>query len=238
VKEVFEPKSATTAERFDALKTLRNAGLYGGVMATPMIPGIGDTYENMRALAKEAKQANAEFILFSGMTLKPGRQKDLFMRVVKRRFPDKYDYLYRLYAKDDRYGHADYTVKQVRSMLRGYEVCKEIGISDRTVRHQIPYEPDMNNRVLGAILDILFYQSYLLGFGRPKSKPLYELAARLERGCPDLVRLRDDGLLKETLLVDDGLLSTVLEIMDKGTCELMVKTHEMIQEVIEKSHIK
>ena len=91
VKKVFEPKSSTTQERFDALKQIRDAGLFGGVMGTPLIPGIGDTYENMRALARMAKDAHAEFILFGGMTLKPGRQKDHFLRVVKSQFPEHHE---------------------------------------------------------------------------------------------------------------------------------------------------
>jgi len=79
-KAIFEPKSSATWERFDALKEIRKAGLYGGVMGVPIIPTIGDTYENMLGLAKAAKQVNAEFILFAGMTMKPGRQKDSFFR--------------------------------------------------------------------------------------------------------------------------------------------------------------
>ncbi|MFW9920575.1 MAG: radical SAM protein, partial [Candidatus Thorarchaeota archaeon] len=152
IKKVFEPKSSSTQQRFDALREIRNTGLFGGVMGTPLIPGIGDTYENMRALAKMAKEAHAEFILFGGMTLKPGRQKELFLRVIKSQFPEHHEYLTRLYANNDKYGGPDYRVKTVRSMLRGYEVCREVGISDRSVRHRLPYEYEMNTLVLGKIL--------------------------------------------------------------------------------------
>ncbi len=234
VKKVFEPKSSTTQERFDALKIIREAGLFGGVMGTPLIPGIGDTYENMRALARMAKDAHAEFILFGGMTLKPGRQKDHFLRVVKNQFPEHHEYLTRLYANNDRYGQPDYMVKTVRSMLRGYEVCREVGISDRSVRHRLPHEHEMNNIVLGKILDILFYQTYLLGFSRSKSRPYYDLAARIERGVEDLNLLREDESLQERLLLSDELLTTVEQIMDTGRCDRLTWIHVRIQEEIEK----
>jgi len=235
VKKVFEPKSSSTQERFDALKTIRNAGLYGGVMGTPLIPGIGDTYENMRTLAKMAKDAHAEFILFGGMTLKPGRQKDHFLRVVKSQFPEHHEYLTRLYANNDRYGAPDYKVKTVRSMLRGYEVCKEVGISDRSIRHKLPYEHEMNNIVLGKILDILFYQTYLLGFSRSRSRPYYDLAVRIERGVEDLNLLREEDSLQGRLVLSDELITTVEQIMDTGNCDRLAWIHERIQEEIEKS---
>lgn len=235
VKKVFEPKSSSTEERFHALRQIRSAGLFGGVMATPLIPGIGDTYENMRALARMAKDAHAEFILFGGMTLKPGRQKELFLRVVRSQFPEHHEYLTRLYAINDRYGQPDYSVKAVRSMLRGYEVCKEVGISDRSVRHRLPYEHEMNNIVLGKILDILFYQTYLLGFSRSKNRPYYDLAARLEYGVENLILLREEESLQGRLVLSDGLLITVEQIMDTGSCDRLTWIHDRIQEEIEKS---
>ncbi|MFW9955460.1 MAG: radical SAM protein [Candidatus Thorarchaeota archaeon] len=237
VKSAFEPKSATTEERFQALKKLRSLGFFGGVMATPLIPGIGDNYENMRALAKEAKRANAEFIVFGGMTLKPGRQKDLFLRVVKHKFPEHLDFITRIYALNNKYGNPDYSVKKVRSMLRGYEVCKEVGISDRSVRHKIPFEHDVNNLVLGKILDILFYQRYLLGMRKSELQPHSDLAIRLERGVENLNELRDNGNLQSRLLVDDELLSQITQIMDTGSCDKLAKIHEMIQEQVEMQRV-
>lgn len=238
VKRVFEPKSSSSEERFDSLKQIREVGLFGGVMATPLIPGIGDTYENMTALAKAAKDAKAEFILFGGMTLKPGRQKELFLRVVKHKFPEHLDRLTSLYANNDKYGQPDYSKKQVRSMLRGYEVCRKVGISDRSVRHKIPYEHDINNLVLGKVLDILFYQTYLLGFGRSANRPYYELAAQLERGVDDLKRLRDGHCLQERLKLDNERHDDVIQIMETGACDRLRKIHEKIQQLIEEQQHK
>lgn len=233
VKRVFEPKSSASEERFDSLRRIREAGLFGGVMATPLIPGIGDTYENMTALAKAAKDAKAEFILFGGMTLKPGRQKELFLRVIKHKFPEHLDRLTSLYANNDKYGQPDYSKKQVRSMLRGYEVCKKVGISDRSVRHRIPYEHDINNLVLGKILDILFYQTYLLGLSRTANRPYCDLAARLERGVEDLHLLRDEDSLQGRLIIDSERLIDVTQIMETGKCDRLTRIHTRIEELIE-----
>ncbi len=232
VQRIFEPRASTTSERYKALKKVRKKGLFGGVMATPIIPDIGDTYENMRGLAKEAKRAGAQFILWGGMTLKPGRQKAHFLNVIKRKFPKKLELLERIFRKNHPYGHPDYNELPVNIMLRGYEICKDVGISDRTIRHKLSNEPEANNQVLGALLDIAFRQTYLLGMNWNKSTPYRELALRIEKGIDDLNKLREEGDLAERLMVDSALLSTVEEILDTGSCQVLNDIHIRLDELI------
>jgi len=227
-KSVLEPNSASTSERFEALKEVRKAGLFGGVMAVPLIPGIGDTYENITSLAKEAKQSGAESIVFGGLTLKPGRQKEYFLNAVKKHFPDQYDLLTRIYSKNDKYGRPDHTQKPVSVMIRGHRVCEEVGISDRSVRHRMPGEFDSNNRVLGVLLDIVFYQVYALGRPWNKSRRYHELATTLEQGVGELTRLRKEGVLEERLHVDAEMASAVEDILDRGTCQDLEEIERML----------
>lgn len=42
-KEIFEPHSNSSFQRFKTLKSVRNNKLHGGVMFMPILPGIGDT---------------------------------------------------------------------------------------------------------------------------------------------------------------------------------------------------
>jgi len=235
VQRIFEPRASTTSKRYSALKKVRKEGLFSGVMATPIIPGIGDTYENMRGLAKEAKRASAQFILWGGMTLKPGRQKAHFMNVIRKRFPEKLELLERIFRKNHPYGHADYNEVPVNIMLRGYEVCKDVGIGDRTIRHRLPNEPEANNQVLGALLDIAFRQTYLLGMSWNKSISYRELALRIEKGVDDLNKMREEGELAERLMIDTQLLSTVEEILDTGSCQVLDDIHIRLDELVSRS---
>ncbi len=237
VKHVFEPKSSTTEERFEALKEVRKRGLFGGVMATPILPGIGNTDENMRALAKEAKRVGAQYILFAGMTLKPGRQKEHFLTVVKKNFPDQYEYIREIYAKNDKYGHADYRKIPFRSMIRGYKICKEVGISPRTIRHNLPFEHEINTKVLGGLLDIVFYQRYLLGLPWSKSKPFQEVAIRIEKGVENLKELHEHDALRGRLLLDDTTQPIVEQIMDRDSCDHLVWVEDKIKELIERLNL-
>jgi DNA repair photolyase len=217
-KRIFEPNSSETSERFDALKVIRKAGLFGGVMATPIIPGIGDTEENMRGLATDAKRVGAEFIQFAGMTLKPGRQKEHFLRIVKEHFPEQLELLESIYANNDRYGSPIRERLPVNVMLRGRRICQEAGIRDRSVRHTVSSEPEANRRVLQVLLDIVFYQSFALGMRWTQSKPYQQLAATIEAGVENLQNLRRENRLAERLETTPEMVRVVEEILDHGSC--------------------
>ena len=225
IKRIFEPKSSATWERFDALKQIRKAGLYGGVMAYPTIPVVGDTLENMQGLAKEAKKAEAEFILFAGMTLKPGRQKDYFFNVVRRQVPDAYHQLQRIYSNNHTYGHPIYDRLPVNVMLQSYHVCKDVGIANRSVRHMMPGEPEPNVRVLNALLDLVFYRSMTLGKSKSAWQRYQDLAMLIEKGVENLDQLRQHGVLRERLGINSGMAEEIKEILEQGTCQALMKTH-------------
>jgi DNA repair photolyase len=221
VQKVFEPNASTSSERFSALKEIRRAGLYGGVMATPIIPTIGDKIENMIGLAEAAKAANGEFIQFGGMTLKPGRQKEHFMHVINRRYPDNYDTMLRIYENNNTYGQPIYKRLPVNVMVLGRHVCKQVGIRDRTIRHKIPHEYESNNQVLGVLLDIIFRMNMFFGMPRSATKPYWELAARIERGVNELSSIQSEGDLHQNLMIDDSMVEIIEEILDSGTCKVL-----------------
>ncbi|MFW9847337.1 MAG: radical SAM protein [Candidatus Thorarchaeota archaeon] len=234
-QKVFEPRASTTSDRFSALKEVRKKGLFGGVMATPLIPGIGDSVENIRGLSKEAKEAGAEFIQFGGMTLKPGRQKDYFLNVVKRRFPENLELIRSVYSDDHPYGQPNFKRLPVSVMTLGYAISKEVGISDRSVRHKVPHEYDANNLVLSVLLDIAFRRANNLGLSWSGTKPYSELAARLERGVDDLTIVREQGELSEYLQITPEMAETVEEILDRGTCQVLEEIEGRLDDFAEKT---
>ena len=111
--------------------------------------------------------------------------------------------------------------------------CREIGISPRTIRHNLPFEHEINTKVLGGILDIVFYQQYLLGLNWSKSKAFHEPAVRIERGVENLNDLRNQDELKSRLLLDDQTHEVVEQLMDTGTCAHLKWIESKIQELID-----
>ncbi len=75
----FEPHASPPSERLATLRRLREAGIATGVFLMPVIPFITDTLPAMDAMLRQAKRAGVRFVIFSGMTLKEGRQKEYFL---------------------------------------------------------------------------------------------------------------------------------------------------------------
>ncbi|MGY5864117.1 MAG: radical SAM protein [Candidatus Thorarchaeota archaeon] len=233
VQKVFEPNASTTSDRFTALKEVRKAGLYGGVMSTPIIPTIGDNVDNMTELVKGTKNANGEFIQFGGMTLKPGRQKDYFMRVINRRYPENFDSIEKIYENNNTYGQPIWRRLPVNVMIMGRHICKQLEVRDRSVRHSVPHEHESNTMVLGVLLDIVFRMGMHLGMPRKATRPYWELAAKIERGVGELVALQTKGELGQHLLVDQSMEQTIEEILKTGTCEVLKNLEARIDRMAE-----
>jgi DNA repair photolyase len=85
---LFEPGVPPPDERLAAIRELKKAGLTCGMFLMPVIPYLTDSEEQIAASVAQAKAAGVDFIIFGGMTLKEGRQKDYFLNVLRQHFPD------------------------------------------------------------------------------------------------------------------------------------------------------
>ena len=102
---VFEPGVPPPSERLATISRLRAAGITCGMCLMPVIPFITDTPIQMDRTIRKAKEAGVRFIVFGGMTLKEGRQKDHFMNCLEDICPQllpQYDFIY----PGNKYGQA------------------------------------------------------------------------------------------------------------------------------------
>jgi DNA repair photolyase len=217
MKKKFEPKSPSTEERFNALKEIRKSGIFGGVFAMPIIPYTNDYIDNLRNLARRSKDSGAEFILFAGMTLKPGRQKRHFLERVRRNFPDKHEEIQKLYSNNNIYGHPIESKLPIDVMSISPNICAETRIRWLSERHSCPGEYSVNSLVFRKMLEILFILSSTLKASRSKWKPYYDLAIKLEQGLPDIrlvINSKDSKYAAVKVLQKD-----VQQILKTGTCD-------------------
>ena len=95
-REIFEPCSSSVGERLEMIRRFQAAHCPVGILAMPMLPGISDTAETGPLPFPE--DISPVCIMPSVLTLRPGRQKELFMDCLRRRFPERvrvYEDLYR-----------------------------------------------------------------------------------------------------------------------------------------------
>ena len=87
--KIIDPNVSTTSERFEALKTLRDAGIPTVVWLCPILPYINDTQENIRAILDMCVEAKVRGVLCFGMgvTMREGN-REYFYRQLDRHFPN------------------------------------------------------------------------------------------------------------------------------------------------------
>jgi DNA repair photolyase len=84
----IEPNAATTRERFEVLKIMRDNGIPTVVWLSPILPFINDTEENIRGILGYCVEAQVKAILCFGMglTLREGN-REYFYAQLDRLFP-------------------------------------------------------------------------------------------------------------------------------------------------------
>lgn len=98
ISTIFEPGVPPPDERLKTLSFFKNEGIACGMFLLPVIPFITDTSELMEEAIRKAREAGVDFVIFGGMTLKEGRQKDYFLDMLRKTHPEliaKYQNIYR-----------------------------------------------------------------------------------------------------------------------------------------------
>jgi len=86
ISSVFEPGVPPPSQRLETLEKFKKEGIACGMFLMPVIPFITDKPKYLDESLKRAKEISLDFVIFSGMTLKDGRQMEFFHSVL-----DKYD---------------------------------------------------------------------------------------------------------------------------------------------------
>jgi len=133
-----EPSTAHPRQRLRAVKRLVEAGVNARVGMAPILPGISDRPEQLRAVVQAAREAGATGIWANLLFLRPGTREH-FLQHLAEDWPEQLPYYEELYA-----GRA-YLGSDVQKPLR-HEVsrlAREVGIADRRrLRLAPPAEPE------------------------------------------------------------------------------------------------
>ena len=96
----LEPGAPTPDERRNAIRKVKDAGLYVGVNLMPVLPLIHDSTEALEQMISAFKEAGADYVLTGSLTLFGNGLADsytLYMKFLQRNFPDVLASYARLY---------------------------------------------------------------------------------------------------------------------------------------------
>ena len=126
----IEPNVSTTKERFEALLTLRDAGIPTVVWLTPLLPYINNTEENLLGILNYCKEAKVYGILCFGIgvTLRDGN-REYFYAQLDKKFPN----LKEQYIKEYGNSYIINSKNNTKLMKIFYEFCE---------KNKIEHNPD------------------------------------------------------------------------------------------------
>lgn len=99
-RQIIEPNASSIDERVDSLKLLKSRGISIGIMAMPLLPELVDNKVDLERLFDLYASLKPSFVLPGGLTLRPGKNKDLFMNVIKKKYPQYVESYEKMYSRD------------------------------------------------------------------------------------------------------------------------------------------
>lgn len=88
LREIMEPGASPFAARLELLHAFKQAGCTVGVLAMPFLPGLSDGEDSLRALYAACTDIGVDFVMPGGLTLRPGRQKELYLSTLASFHPE------------------------------------------------------------------------------------------------------------------------------------------------------
>lgn len=154
--KIFEPGASLASDKLDVLNKFKEHNISTGAFLMPIIPLITDTAEVLNQNFIDFKKANLDFVIFGGMTLKPGIQKDYFLDVFSKRFPDKIRRITDLYSQNDNYGNlkSDY-YKSFNQKV--FELAKKYDINLRIPQNIYNNYVSTNEKIITIFNHIDYY---------------------------------------------------------------------------------
>ncbi len=207
ISAIFEPGVPPPSRRLETILKFKQAGIPCGLFLMPVIPFITDTPAQMEKVFQKAKEIGIDYIIFSGMTLKDGRQKHYFLNVLKKYYPDliaEYQHIF----QPNEWGQA--TEEYYASIHQTFlPIAKKYKIPIRMPLHLFGDLLDENDLV-EVILGHLDYLCKIQGRSSPFGYAAYsisQLKQPLSSMRGQLQRIKGVGQATERI---------ILEILDTG----------------------
>ena len=157
VARVMEPGCSPPSRRLETLSRFKSHNIPTGMFLLPVIPGVSDSEQHITQSVAAAADAGVSFIVFGGMTLKPGRQQTHFSRVMQAHMADVLAHYPKIY-RNDPFGAALPKYYQ-RIEARFARVARKYKISRRIPPHLFAPVCNRKDRMLVALDQLAYLQN-------------------------------------------------------------------------------
>ena len=205
---LLEPGVPSPQERLNTLMKFKEAGFACGMFLLPVIPFLTDTPQFIEEAFKKAADIELDYIIFGGMTLKDGRQREYFSKTVFQEYP-QLEAAYRAIYLASKWGNARGEYYQAlhetfETVARRYKIPQRI---PAWIYRDILDKNDLIVVILGQLDYFLQQQGQKSPYGYA-SHSISQLKEPLSNFRDRLQSIQGVGKTTEKI---------ILEILDTGT---------------------
>jgi DNA repair photolyase len=217
ISSIFEPGVPTPKARLETLVKFKKEGIPCGMYLMPVIPFVTDTQDIMEETIRKAGEINLDFIVFGGMTLKEGRQKEYFMKTLKKKYPELVPEYANIYLKD-KWGSP--TKEYYRSISETFNLLSKKYRIPRRIPSRLYKDILEENDLVVVILEQLDYLAKLGDKHSPYGYAAYSISK-----IKDPLSKRKDTLrsIKGVGKVTESIIKEILRTGSSGFYEQLLK---------------
>jgi len=217
LSKILEPGASSPQERLNTIKRFKDAGISCGMFLMPVVPFISDSKDMIEESVSKAKDAGVDYIIFGGMTLKEGKQKDYFMNFIQGNYPLLIKNFSQMYSEDNLWGTPN--LKYGNPIEKSFEsVATKYKIPKRIPAHLFSSLVTKTELAI-LILEQLDYCARIKGLNSPyrySAHELHKLNQNIEDMSTDeLLKIKGIGPVTEKI---------IREIIETGTSSFYKKT--------------
>jgi DNA repair photolyase len=127
LRETMEPGASPFDERLATLRAFKESGCAVGALAMPFLPGLSDDEASIRRLYGALGEVGVDFVMPGGLTLRPGRQKEFYLKALSTYRPELLDPTLALFS-EERPSGAPYAAASKALFQRIAPIRRESGI--------------------------------------------------------------------------------------------------------------
>jgi DNA repair photolyase len=217
ISSIFEPGVPPPTERLRTLSKFKKEGIACGMYLMPVIPFITDTPDIMEETIKKAKETDLDFIVFAGMTLKEGRQKEYFMKTLEEKFPGFIPHYENIYLKN-KWGES--TKKYQESIHQTFNLLSKKYIIPRRIPAYLYKDILEENDLVTVMLEQLDYLAKLEEKPSPYGYAAYSISKLKEPLSEMKENLRS---IKGVGKVTESIINEILKTGSSGYYEKLLR---------------
>jgi len=217
ISSIFEPGVPAPSERLKTLAKFKKEGIACGMYLMPVIPFVTDTPDIMEETIGKAKEMELDFIVFGGMTLKEGKQKEYFIKTLEKKYPELLPHYANIYLKS-KWGEP--TQEYAQSINQTFNLLSKKYKIPRRIPACLYRDILEENDLVMVILEQLDYLAKLEGKHSPYGYAAYSISQIKEPLSKTKGNLRS---IKGVGKVTESIIKEILKTGSSGYYENLLK---------------